>query len=167
MSDSTTETVRNITLPDGELLPALVDHWRGPVLETMRYSIAALRNAGRVEKTIDAHLRAIAIARQWARTSGFTLEERMAAGTGLNERELESLSYTLETEHARSGEEEPARSNVLPFTRSESEALRRAPHRPGQVLAPQTGANRARFVAGYLEWLARHSPAERIGPAVA
>lgn len=164
MSDSTTETVRNITLPDGELLPALVDHWRGPVLETMRYSIAALRNAGRAEKTIDAHLRAIAIARQWARTSGFTLEERMAAGAGLNEREL---SYTLETEHARSGEEEPARSNVLPFMRSESEALRRAPHRPGQVLAPQTGANRVRFVAGYLEWLARHSPAERIGPAVA
>ncbi len=160
ISDSTTETVRNITLPDGELLPALIDHWRGPVLETLRYSIAALRNAGRAEKTIDAHLRAIAIARQWARTNGFTLEDRMATGAGLSERELESLSYTLRTEHARSREEGQARSNVLPFARSGSEALRRVPHRPGQVLAPQTGANRVRFVAGYLEWLARHSPAE-------
>ena len=160
MSDSTTETVRNITLPDGELLPALIDHWRGPVLETLRYSIAALRNAGRAKKTIDAHLRAIASTRQWARTNGFTLEERMATGAGLNERELESLSYTLRTEHARSREEPPARSNVLPFARSGSEVLRRVPHRPGQVLAPQTGANRVRFVAGYLEWLARDSPAE-------
>ena len=160
MSSSTTETVRNVTLPGGELLPALIDHWRGPVLETLRYSIAALRNAGRAEKTIDAHLRAIAIARQWARTNGFTLEERMAAGTGLNERELESLSYTLKTHHARSTDQNSGRNNVLPFARSGKEPLRRLPRRPGQVLAPQTGANRVRFVAGYLEWLARHSPAE-------
>ena len=160
MSSSTTETVRNITLPGGELLPALIDHWDGPVLETLRYSIAALRNAGRAENTIDGHLRAIAIARRWARTNGFTLEERMATGAGLNERELESLSCTLRTEHVRSRKEGRARSNVLPFSRSGSEALRRLPHRPGQVLAPQTGANRVRFVAGYLEWLARNSPAE-------
>ena len=84
----------------------------------------------------------------------------MATGAGLNERALESLSHTLRTEHARSREEGSARSNVLPFARSGSEALRRLPQRPGQVLSPQTGANRVRFVAGYLEWLARHSPAE-------
>lgn len=160
MSSSTTEAVRNITLPDGELLPALIDHLHGPVLDTLRYSIAALRNAGRAEKTIDGHLRAIAVARRWARTNGFSLEERMAAGAGLNERELESLSCTLRTEHARSREEPSARSNVLPFARSGGVPLRRLPHRSGQVLAPQTGANRVRFVAAYLEWLARHSPAE-------
>ena len=74
-SSSTTETVRNITLRDGELLPALIDYRRGPVLEKLR-SISALRNVGRAEKTIDAHLRAIAITRRWARTNGFTLEER-------------------------------------------------------------------------------------------
>ena len=160
MSSSTTETVRNITLHDGELLPALIDHWRGPVLETLRYSIAALRNAGRAEKTIDAHLRAIAIARKWARTNGFTLEERMAAGAGLSERELESLAHTLKTENARAREQSPARNNVLPFARSEKTALPRLPRHPDRVLSPQTGANRVRFVAGYLEWLARHSPAD-------
>ncbi len=160
MSSSTTEAVRNITLPDGELLPALIDHLHGPVLDTLRYSIAALRNAGRAEKTIDGHLRAIAVARRWARTNGFSLEERMTAGAGLDERELESLSSTLRTEHARSREEPSARSNVLPFARSGGVPLRRLPHRSGQVLAPQTGANRVRFVAAYLEWLARHSPAE-------
>lgn len=160
MSDSTTETVRNITLPDGELLPALIDHWRGPVLETLRYSIAALRNAGRAEKTIDAHLRAIALARKWARTNGFTLEERMATGAGLSEREIESLAHMLKTEHARAREQSSARSNVLTFPRSAKGPLRRLPHRPDHVLSPQTGANRVRFVAGYLEWLARNSPAD-------
>ena len=160
MSNPTIETVRNITLPDGELLPALIDRSHGPVLDTLRYAIAALRNAGRAENTIEGHLRAIAIARRWARTNGLSLEERMAAGIGLNERELESLSYTLKTEHARSKKEGPPRSNVLPFARSGSEAIRRLPKSPGQILAPQTGANRVRFVSGYLEWLARHSPAE-------
>ena len=160
MSDSTTETVRNITLPDGELLPALIDHWRGPVLETLRYSIAALRNAGRAEKTIDAHLRAIALARKWARTNGFTLEDRMATGAGLSEREIESLAHMLKTEHARAREPSSARSNVLTFPRSGKGALRRLPRQPDHVLSPQTGANRVRFVAGYLEWLARHSSAD-------
>ena len=160
MSSSSAETVRNITLPDGELLPALIDRWRGPVLETLRYSIAALRNAGRAEKTIDAHLRAIALARQWARTNGFTLEERIVSGAGLNEREVESLSYTLKTQHTRARAEPPPRSNVLTFARSGKPALRRLPRKPGRTLSPQTGANRVRFVAGYLEWLARHSPAD-------
>ena len=63
------EAVRIVTLPGGESLPTLVESGRTPVLETTRYAISMLRNAGRAESTIEAHIRAIAMAREWARES--------------------------------------------------------------------------------------------------
>ena len=65
------ETVRILTLPGGDFLPALVESGRAPVLETIRYAISMLRNTGRTESTIEAHMRAIAMAREWARANGF------------------------------------------------------------------------------------------------
>ena len=118
-----------------------------------------LRNVGRAESTIEAHIRAIAMAREWARANGFSLEARMATGAGLDLREIEGLSHALKTAQVPSPEERYQRSNVLPFARSGREALRRLPRNPNRVLAPQTGANRVRFVAAYLESLASHSRA--------
>ena len=144
------EIVRNIELPGGELLPALVEPGRGPVLDTLRYALCVLRNAGRAESTIDKHMRAIALAREWARSNGFTLESRMARGVGLNEREIEGLSNALKLGRASLGADKPERSNVLPFARSD---------KPPRMPNPETGANQVRAVAGYLDWLARQSEA--------
>ena len=151
------ETVRIVTLPGGESLPALVESGRAPVLETIRYAISMLRNAGRAESTIEAHMRAIAIAREWALANGFSLETRMATGAGLDLREIEGLSHALKTAQVPNPGERSQRSNILPFVRSGKEALRRLPRNPNPTLAPQTGANRVRFVAAYLEWLASHN----------
>ena len=153
------ETVRIVTLPGGETISALVESGRAPVLEPIRYAISILRNAGRAESTIEAHMRAIATAREWARANGVSLEERMATGGGLDLREIEGLSHALKTAQVPSPEERSQRSNVLPFARSGRAALRRLPRTPNPMLTPQTGANRVRFVAAYLEWLASHSRA--------
>ena len=153
------EAVRIVTLPGGESLPTLVESGRTPVLETTRYAISMLRNAGRAESTIEAHIRAIAMAREWARANGFSLEARMATGAGLDLREIEGLSHALKTAQVPSLEKSSERSNVLPFAPSGREALRRPPRNANPTLAPQTGANRVRFVASYLEWLASHSRA--------
>ena len=154
------ESVRIVTLPDGESIPVLVESGRAPALETIRYAISMLRNAGRAEGTIEAHMRAIAIARQWARANGLSLEARMAAGAGLEVREIESLSRTLRTARLAKPADGRGRSNVLPFPGSGDRRTRRASRTPNPMLAPQTGANRVGFVAGYLEWLASHSRAD-------
>ena len=157
------ETLRIVTLPGGESIPALVESGRAPALEPIRYAISILRNSGRAETTIEAHMRAIAMARKWAQASGFSLETRMATGAGLDLREIESLSHALRTAQFPNPVKKSQRSNVLPFSRSGREALRRLPRNPSPVLAPQTGANRVRFVTGYLEWLASHSRAAGAG----
>ena len=151
------ETLRIITLPGGESIPALVESARAPALEPIRYAISILRNAGRAESTIEAHMRAIAMARKWARANGFSLEARMATGAGLDLRDIESLSHALRTTQVPNSAEQSQHSNVLPLARSGRKALRRIPRNTNPLLAPQTGANRVRFVAGYLEWLASHS----------
>ena len=143
------ELVRKIKLPDGELLPVLVEPRSAPAREPIRYAVAMLRNTGRAESTIDAHMRAIAVAREWARSNGFTLEARMSAGVGLNLRELDGLSHALRATHAPD-----------PAVRPLPGKVHRLSHLPHAMLDPQTGANRVRFVAGYLDWLARHSRAE-------
>ncbi|MDE2873886.1 MAG: site-specific integrase [Gemmatimonadota bacterium] len=143
------EIVRAITLPGGESLPMLVQSGHAPVLEPLRYSISILRNAGRAESTIDAHVRAIAMARSWAHANGISLEARMIAGAGLDLREVESLTHALKSPRSSPAHPQarPARGNVLPFAR-------RLPPVAVSASATQTGANRVRFVAGYLEWLA-------------
>ena len=151
------ETVRIVTLPDGESIPVLVESGRAPALETIRYAISMLRNAGRAEGTIESHMRAIAIAREWARGNCLSLEARMAAGVGLELREIESLSHTLRTAQLAKPAERRGHSNVLPFPGPGGRKIRWVSGNPNPTLAPQTGANRVRFVAGYLEWLASHS----------
>ena len=89
------ESVRRIKLPGGETLPALIESGSAPAPEPIRYAISILRNAGRSENTIEAHMRAIAAARAWARSSGFSLEARMATGAGLELREVETQVGTF------------------------------------------------------------------------
>ena len=151
------ERLRRITFPNGESLPVLVGSNRIPVLETTRYAICMLRNAGRAEHTIEAHMRAIAVAREWASTHRLSLETRMIGGVGLELREIEDLSRTLKTPMTKDPKPKSVRSNVVPFTRSGMESLRRAAHNPTSTLSPQTGANRIRFAAAYLAWLASQS----------
>lgn len=151
------ERLRIVTLPGAESIPVLVRSGCPPVLETIRYAISMLRNTGRAESTIEAHMRAIAIARDWAQANGLSLEARMSTGTGLELREIESLSHTLKTAQLAKPAGRQVHSNVLPFPGSGDETLRRHPRDPNPMLAPETGANRVRFVAGYLEWLASHS----------
>ena len=84
----------------------------------------------------------------------------MAAGAGLDLREIDSLSHALNGRRDPQPRDKSARSsNVLPFVRSEREPLRPLPSGLNPALAPATGANRVRFVAGYLDWLASHSRA--------
>ena len=112
------ELVRKIQLPDGELFPVLIEPRSAPVLEPIRYAVAMLRNAGRAEPTIDAHMRAIAVAREWARSNGFTLESRMSIGTGLDLREIESLSHALRAAQPLSFSQHPLSGNVHRLSRS-------------------------------------------------
>ncbi len=153
------ETVRRINLPGGETLPALVESGSAPAPEPIRYAISILRNAGRAENTIEAHMRAIAAARAWARSNGFSLEARMATGSGLEVREVESLSHALKAAQVPNRTARPLHANILPLSGSGKEAHRRLSHDHDEMLEPQTGANRVRFVAAYLEWLASHSRA--------
>ena len=83
----------------------------------------------------------------------------MATGAGLDLREIEGLSHTLRAAQVPNSGEGSQRSDILPFVRLGKEALRRLPRNPNRMLAPQTGANRVRFVAAYLEWLASHNRA--------
>ena len=152
------ETVRRIKLPGGETLPALVESGSAPAPETIRYAISILRNAGRAENTIEAHMRAIAAARAWARSNGFSLEARMATGAGLDVREVESLSHALKVAQVPDSAARALQANVLPLSRSGREH-RRLPQDRDEMLEPQTGANRVRFVAAYLDWLASHNRA--------
>ena len=154
------ELVRKIKLPDGEMLPVPVEPRSAPAREPIRYAIAMLRNAGRAESTIDTHMRAIAAAREWARSNGFTLEARMSAGAGLDLRELDSLSHALRTAQAPDLPLRPLHGNVHRLSRSGKAVKPRLAQSRDAMLDPQTGANRVRFVAGYLDWLARHSRAE-------
>lgn len=153
------ESVRRIKLPGGETLPALVEAGSAPASEPIRYAISILRNAGRAENTIEAHMRAIAAARAWALSSGFSLEARMATGTGLELQEVESLSHALKAARVPDRTAPPLQANVLPLSRSGNQTHRRLPPNRDEMLAPQTGANRVRFVAAYLDWLASHSRA--------
>ena len=154
-----TETVRRIKLPGGESLPALVESGSAPTPEPIRYAISILRNAGRAENTIEAHMRAIAAARAWARSNGFSLEARMATGAGLELREVESLSHALKAARVPDRTARPLQADVLPLSRSGKEVHRRLPHDRDEMLDPRTGANRVRFAAAYLDWLASHSRA--------
>ena len=154
------ELVRKIQLPDGELFPVLIEPRSAPSLEPIRYAVAMLRNAGRAEPTIDAHMRAIAVAREWARSNGFALESRMSIGTGLNLQEIESLSHALRAAQPVSSPDHLLPGNVHRLSRSGKAVPPRGAQSPAALLDPRTGANRVRFVAGYLDWLARHSRAE-------
>ena len=154
------EPVRKIQLPDGEFFPVLIEPRSAPALEPIRYALAMLRNAGRAEPTIDAHMRAIAVAREWARSNGFVLESRMSSGTGLELREIESLSHALRIAHTTSSLQPPLPGNVHRLSRSGKAVKPALAQGSDAMLDPQTGANRVRFVAGYLDWLARHSRAE-------
>ena len=154
------ELIRKIPLPDGELFPVLIQPRSAPSLEPIRYAVAMLRNAGRAEPTIDAHMRAIAVAREWARSNGFTLESRISAGVGLELREIESLSHALRAAQPASSADHALPGNVHRLSRSGKAVAPRGAHSPAALLDPRTGANRVRFVAGYLDWLARHSRAE-------
>ncbi len=151
------ETIRRIKLPDGEALPALVEPGAAPAPEPIRYAISILRNAGRAENTIEAHMRAIAAARAWARSNGFSLESRMATGAGLELREIEGLSHALKVARVPDPTGRPLATNVLPLARPGQAVHRRPAH--DEVLDPRTGANRVRFAAAYLDWLASHSRA--------
>ena len=153
------ETVRRIKLPDGETLPALVESGAAPAPEPIRYAISILRNAGRAENTIEAHMRAIAAARAWARSNGFSLEARMTTGAGLELREIEGLSHALKAARVPHRTARALQANVVPLSRPGKEVHRRPAHDRGEVLDPQTGANRVRFAAAYLDWLASHSRA--------
>ena len=153
------ETVRRIKLPDGETLPALVESGAAPAPEPIRYAISILRNAGRAENTIEAHMRAIAAARAWARSHGLSLETRMITGAGLELREIEGLSHALKAARVPDRTARPLEANVVPLSRPGKEFHRRPGHHRGEVLDPQTGANRVRFAAAYLDWLASHSRA--------
>ena len=153
------ETVRKIKLPGGETLPALVAPGSAPAPEPIRYAISILRNAGRAENTIEAHMRAIAAARAWARSNGLSLEARMTTGAGLELREVEGLSHALKAARVPDRPARPLQANVVPLSRSGKEVHRRPAHDRDEVLDPQTGANRVRFVAAYLDWLASHSRA--------
>ena len=153
------ESVRRIRLPGGETLPALVEPGSAPAPEPIRYAVSILRNAGRAENTIEAHMRAIAAARAWAHSNGLSLEARMATGAGLELREIESLSHALKTARVPDRTERPHQANVLPLSRSGKGLHRHLPHDCDEMLAPQTGANRVRSVAAYLDWLASHSRA--------
>ena len=153
------ESVRRIRLPGGETLPALVEPGSAPAPEPIRYAVSILRNAGRAENTIEAHMRAIAVARAWAHSNGLSLEARMATGAGLELREVESLSHALKTARVPDRTERPHQANVLPLSRSGKELHRHLPHDCDEMLDPQTGANRVRSVAAYLDWLASHSRA--------
>ncbi len=153
------ETIRRIRLPGGETLPTLVESGSAPAPEPIRYAISILRNSGRAENTIEAHMRAIAAARAWARSSGFSLEERMATGAGLELREVEGLSHALKAARVPDRTARPLQANVLPLSRPGKELHRRLPHDHDEMLDPQTGANRVRSAAAYLDWLASHSRA--------
>ncbi len=153
------ETVRRIKLPDGETLPALVESGAAPAPEPIRYAISILRNAGRAENTIEAHMRAIAAARTWARSNGLSLEARMTTGAGLELREIEGLSHALKAARVPDRTARPLKANVVPLSRPGKEVHRRPAHDRNEVLDPQTGANRVRFAAAYLDWLASHSRA--------
>ena len=153
------ETLRRIRLPGGETLPALVESGSAPAPEPIRYAISILRNSGRAENTIEAHMRAIAAARAWACSNGFSLEERMATGAGLELREVESLSHALKAARVPDRTARPLQANVLRLSRSGRDVHRRLPHDRDEMLDPQTGANRVRSAAGYLDWLASHSRA--------
>ena len=153
------EAVRRIKLPGGETLPALVESGAAPAPEPIRYAISILRNAGRAENTIEAHMRAIAAARAWARSNGFSLEARMTTGAGLDVREVEGLSRALKAAQAPDRTAHTRQTNVLPLSRSGKGVLGVLPHTREEMLDPQTGANRVRFAAAYLDWLARHSRA--------
>ena len=154
------ELVRKIPLPDGETLPVLVEPPSAPALEPIRYAIGMLRNAGRAESTMHAHMRAIAVARHWARSSGFTLEARMSSGVGFDLREIESLSHALRVSQAVSSAVHPHDGIVHRLSRSGKAVKPRRSQATIALLDPQTGANRVRFVAAYLGWLARYSGAE-------
>ena len=153
------ETLRRIRLPGGETLPALVESGSAPAPEPIRYAISILRNAGRAENTIEAHMRAIAAARAWARSNGFSLEARMTTGAGLELREIEGLSHALKAARVPDRTARALQANVVPLSRPGKEVHRRPAHDRGEVLDPQTGANRVRFAAAYLDWLASHSRA--------
>ena len=103
-------------------------------------------------------MRAIAAARAWARSNGFSLEARMATGAGLDVREVESLSHALKVAQVPDSAARDLQANVLPLSRSGREH-RRLPQDRDEMLEPRTGANRVRFVAAYLDWLASHSRA--------
>ena len=152
------ETVRRIKLDGGESLPALVEPGSAPAPEPIRYAISVLRNAGRAESTIEAHMRAIAAARAWARSSGLCLEARMAAGTGLEVREVENLSRALKAALSPDPATPPYHGNVVAFSRQDAATPSRLSSGSDGMLDPRTGANRVRFVAGYLDWLASHNP---------
>ena len=154
------EPIRKIPLLDGEFFPVLIQSRSAPALEPIRYALAMLRNAGRAEPTIDAYMRAIAVAREWARSNGFTLESRMSAGVGLDLQEVESLSHALRAAQPVSSEDRALPGNVHRLSRSGKAVKPALVQGPAAMLDPQTGANRVRFVAGYLDWLARHSRAE-------
>ena len=151
------EPVRKIPLPDGEFFPVLIQSRSAPALEPIRYAVAMLRNAGRAEPTIEAHMRAIAVAREWARSNGFDLESRMSSGVGLDLQEIESLSHALRAAQPESSEDRALPGNVHRLSRS-GKAVK--PPSAQGLLDPRTGANRVRFVAAYLDWLGRYSRAE-------
>ena len=97
--------------------------------------------------------------RAWAHSNGLSLEARMATGAGLELREVESLSHALKTARVPDRTERPHQANVLSLSRSGKELHRHLPHDCDEMLDPQTGANRVRSVAAYLDWLASHSRA--------
>ncbi len=154
------ERVRRNKLPRGESLPALFKPGSAPAPEPIRRVISILGIAGRAENTIEAHMGATAAGPVWARSNGFSLEARSATGARFELGEVESPSHTLKAAGFRIGRRPPPGQCPAAFPIGQGgEAHRRLGHNRDEMPRHQIGADRVRFVAACLDWLASHSRA--------
>lgn len=142
--------VRTFRFASGERYPCLIDGDGAPELMPTVYATSMLRNANKAPKTIEAHLRAIALFGEWSSKLHVSAERRLLKGDVLSVPELDSLSDYLRLKNEGRGQDRQ-KTNRRPHCGIE--AARARPKQSASAVARCTAANRLRYVRDYIVWL--------------
>lgn len=106
--------VGQMRLGNGERLPAVYDAAGILARHPNMYGVTVLRQKEGSASTIEAHLRAIAIAHNWASIRGIDVEQRTSSLSLLNTLEIEDLRDSLRRNLRKNGEsDQNALSNTV------------------------------------------------------
>ncbi|AEC21385.1 integrase family protein [Pusillimonas sp. T7-7] len=139
---------------DGERFPLLTRDGM-PLWATTLYSLTELRAKNRATKTLEAHLRALALFYVFLDQHGIDLDYRISEGETLHMHEVDELIQNCRLQMREAYQNNAAADSLSPgFRIGNLERFRKSPDmRRQKSVVPHLAATRIQAICNYFEWL--------------